>query len=69
MTTYNVAVVVGSPCAGSHGRQLAKSKPISEGVGRLIQQALAPTLDIDGINVSDKRPCPPQTCHLERVPH
>jgi hypothetical protein len=65
MTAYNVAVV-GSPCAGSHGRQLAKSKPL--GVGLHIQQALAPTLDIEGINVSDKRPGSPQSCRLDRVP-
>jgi hypothetical protein len=67
MTAYNVAVA-GLPCAGSHGRQLAKSKPVPLGVGLHTQQALAPTLDIEGINVSDKRPGPPQSCHLERVP-
>jgi hypothetical protein len=62
MTAYDVAV------AGSRGRQLARSKPIPQGVGLNIQQALAPTLDIEGINVSDKKPGHPQSCHLERVP-
>jgi hypothetical protein len=67
MTSYNVAVV-GSPCVDSYGRQLAKSKPIPQGVELLTQQALVPRLDIEGINVSDKGPGPQQSCHLERVP-
>jgi len=67
MIAYNVAVA-GSPCSGSRGRQMAKSKPIPQGVGLHLQQTLAPTLDIEGINVSDMRPGAPQSCHLERVP-
>jgi hypothetical protein len=68
MTAYNVAVT-GSPCTGSHGRQLAKSQPIAQGVGLQMEQPLAPALDIEGINVSDKRRGPAQSCHLERVPY
>jgi hypothetical protein len=67
MTPYNVAVV-GSPWAGSHCRRLAKSKPIPQGVELHIQLAPALTVDIEGVNASDTRPGPPQSCHLERVP-